>query len=589
MGAVEFSSPEGAHRSQSLPLISAARMQKFDLLLHLAVNLAQPIVVCGPKGIGKTTFLRLLETRLAPLATVRYLASAPGMSYERIFDELSRTLNQDKPGSASPGTDLNDLLADYAKEHRNLVLLLDNAGALVPGLLNALWQSAARYPALRLVLAMRTDEVRQKSDTDRSALGDAFTLEIPALSPDECRYYARQLATGGIAESFIGSAYSRSQGIPGAVVEMLNSPDGSKKAAALGSVGRIAGAGLLAGAAAYAIFLAVSRQFPAVEKPAAEVSVVRASPDRVIVAPPSPETVQNVETSNPAVPPAPSQEPGVIAQSVAVSQPPPVSAPLAEREEAKAPPVPDPPATVPLPAQLPVPDSPAAIQAPVPPPTMPISAQPPVPAPSAVAPVPVQPPAAAVPPVETEAKKAEESPKPAESEARREPPPAMEEPKDKSKTPSGVPPVRPEPASASNGPETETPQAGASNVQGGEKQEAKPSEVIAEGLKSAEWLMNQNPDAYTLQIVAVSRLSSVVKLAKQFPPGGELATFRSRKGAGDLYPLFFGIYPTLPAAKAAAASLPRSLGQPLPRQMKSIHQEILRMTPRRAEPGSSAR
>jgi DamX protein len=127
-----------------------------------------------------------------------------------------------------------------------------------------------------------------------------------------------------------------------------------------------------------------------------------------------------------------------------------------------------------------------------------------------------------------------------------------------------------------------------SNAQGEKDQRSKSAEITVDGLKSVEWLMSQSPEAYTLQIVAVSRLSSVLKLAKQFPPGSQLASFRSRKGRNDLYPLFFGIYPTSEVAKEAAASLPVSLGQPLLRQMKSIHQEIRRMMLRHADLGASA-
>ncbi|HYE36270.1 AAA family ATPase [Methylocaldum sp.] len=531
-------------------------MQKFDLLLHLAVNLAQPIVVCGPEGIGKTTFLRFLETRLAPLATVRYLVSAPGMGYERILDELSRTLNQDKPRSASSGLGLTDLLANYGKEHRNLVLLLDDAGALAPGLLNALWQFASSHPALRLVLAMRSNEALQKSDTDRSALGDAFILDIPALSQDECRFYAHQLATRvsglpsgqEITESFVKRLYSRSRGVPGAVVEMLKSSHGSTKTAALANFGWVTAAGLLAGVTAYAFFLFFSRQTPEPQRPLPDSSAETVK-SNVAIAPSVPEQVQEVEASTPAEPLTKVQEPpaSTAVEIVAASQSP--SAPLALAESEKT--------------EISKASEPATITAT---------------------------PAAAVPVLETEAKKTAEDPKPMESGAPLEPPPAavVEEPKNTSETQVQVSSARPEPADSLREAEVKARESGTSMAQGETSQRSKSPEIVMEGLKSAEWLMDQSPEAYTLQIVAVSRLSSVVKLAKQFPLGSELASFRSRKGSGDLYPLFFGIYPTLPAAKEAAATLPVSLGQPLPRQMKSIHQEIRRMMPRHAAFTSSA-
>jgi DamX protein len=553
MGAAKFppriGDLERAHGTQPLPLISAARMQKFDLLLHLALNLAQPIVVCGPKGIGKTTFLRLLETRLAPLATVCYLASMPGMSYERILDELSLSSNQDRRMPVSQGSVLADLLANYGKEHRPFVLLLDDAGALVPGLLNALWQFASAHPALRVILAMRPDEALQKSDTDRAVLGDAFILDVPALSQDECRFYAHQLAATvpglkpeGMTESFIRQLYSRSRGVPGVVVEMLKSPLGSRHTAALAKAGWIAGAGLFAGAAAYAVFLVSSEQTPVPDRPLP-------GPDRVVSSP-VPERDWAVETSrSPEIQASPMLTAAVNGAS---SYPPSGPATLAASERAEISPVPAP----------------------------------------AAAPIPVQPPTAEVPAVETEAKTTVEDPRQAEPAGRGESSSTVERPEEPKKNTSesvGQGSSSPaEPTGSLNEPAAPMLVPDTSNAQGEKDQRSKSAEITVDGLKSVEWLMSQSPEAYTLQIVAVSRLSSVLKLAKQFPPGSQLASFRSRKGRNDLYPLFFGIYPTSEVAKEAAASLPVSLGQPLLRQMKSIHQEIRRMMLRHADLGASA-
>lgn len=534
MGAAELSLPasgrESAHGGQSLSLISAARIQKFDLLSHLAVNLAQPIVVCGPEGIGKTTFLRLLKTRLAPLATVCYLTSAPGVSFERIVDELSRALNQEKSRSASSGADLTDLLESYAKERRNVVLLLDDAGALVSGLLDALWQLAGRYPSLCLVFAMRTEEMPQKSDTDKSALGDAFILEIPALSEEECGLFADQLRVTlpvlvtehGITESFVKRLHARSRGIPGKVIEILGSPYGSATAAISTKVGWLTGAGLLVGATAYAFFLMFSRQIPEPDQQIYDGPVVQ-NPEMVSVVSPDSEKAQAVQPPN-------LDEPLTDPQSSSVPLP------LAESEKSES---------------LPIRESVEM---------------------------------AATRTFEAEAKKTVEAHKPIEPDTQREPlpPSVMEEPKSMSEAQIEMSPDRLPPAGAVTEAEAKRGQSGAQ-----ESERSRSPEIVMEGLKSAEWLMNQSPEAYTLQIVAVSRLNAVRKLAKQFPPGSELASFRSRKGSSDLYPLFFGIYPTLPAAKEATATLPLSVGQPLPRQMKSIHQEIRRMMPRHAELSSS--
>lgn len=532
MAAAELSSPvrgrETADGSQSLPLISAVRMQKFDLLLHLAINLAQPIVVCGPEGIGKTTFLRLLETRLAPFATVCYLASAPGMGYVRILDELSCALNRDRPGLASAGVNLANLLDGYAKEGRSFVLLLDDAGALVPGAFGTLWQLASRHPALRLVMAMRTEQAAQKSGLDKSALGDAFILEIPVLSEDDCVLFARQLRTmPGLTterqstEALAKRLFAESGGIPGKLIEILEAPHHSASTAVLAMW--LIGAGLLAGTAAYAAFLIFSRQTPVPEQsiPGSSVSDNAAT---VVIASRSGKETEVVETSSPA-------NPLIDAQSDPEPSPP------VDSEKTETPSISEAAAPTVIPGSV------------------------------------------------AEVNKTDEDQKPTEAMIEREPSPPsiLDEPKSTPEEQIEMARDRSVPADSVSESQTKNGQLAEQ-----ENDRSRSSDTLTDGLKGAEWLMSQSPDAYTLQIVAVSRSSSLLRLARQFPPGSELASFRSRKGNGELYPLFFGIYPSLQAAKDAAATLPASLGQPLPRQMKSVHQEIRRVMPRQAEPSTSA-
>ncbi|WP_145986686.1 SPOR domain-containing protein [Methylocaldum marinum] len=509
-------------------------MQKFDLLSHLAINLARPVVLCGPNSIGKTTFLRLLETRLAPLAAVCYIAAAPGMSYERILDGMRHVLNRNDPKTLPSSVDLTDLLETCAREHRNLVLLLDDAGALLPGFLDALWQLAGRHSALRLVLSMTSEEALQKPYTDRSAFGEAFLLEIPVLSEDECGLFAHQLRRASLGpithlgenKAFFKKLYAGSRGIPGKVSEILESSSREPaKTESLAKVRWLTGAGILAGAAAYASFLIFSEQIQAPEESVSEGGLTISNRERTVIASRDREADLEVEFRDSTAPRTDSQS--------AVT-----SSSLSERETTKNQSTSE---------------------------------------------------SLAVSAVGSGSKDPVEDRKLAEAKVQSEPPgPSARE---ESRT---VPAPRPQREALPNTSvqtdfvrEATTKTAESENLTEPRNETPKTSDISMEGLKTAEWLMDQRPDAYTLQIVAVSRLSSVLGLAKQFPPGSELASFRSRKGNNDLYPLFFGIYPTLSAAKDAASALPVSLGRPLPRQMKSVHQEIRRMMPRHLELRSS--
>jgi DamX protein len=279
----------------------------------------------------------------------------------------------------------------------------------------------------------------------------------------------------------------------------------------------------LAGTAAYAAFLILSRQTPVPEQSIAGNSVSD-NAATVVIASRSGEETEVVETSNPS-------NPLIDAQSDAEPSPP------ADNEKTETPSISETATT------------------------------------------------AVIPRSEAEVNKTDEDQTPTEAVIEREPSPPsiLDEPKSMPEEQIEMARDRSVPADSVSESQTKNGQLAEQ-----ENDRSRSSDIVTDGLKGAEWLMSQSPDAYTLQIVAVSRLSSLLKLARQFPPGSELASFRSRKGNGELYPLFFGIYPSLQAAKDAAANLPASLGQPLLRQMKSVHQEIRRVMPRQAEPSTSA-
>jgi DamX protein len=540
MAAAEISSfpffGTGSADGGSPSLISDARAQAFDMLLHLSMNLSQPIVLCGPEGIGKSVFLRLLEKRAESFATVCYLAASPGMSFERVLDEVRHRASQEPqegPVGAAPAFDAADLLTAYAKSNRSLLLLLDDAEVLLPGLLNALWQFARLYPALKLIFALRPDEFRRKCGTDALAVGEAFVLEIPALARAESDTYALGLTAGkagseSLGEDLLRHVYARTLGVPGLIRTVLDQPLPEPQQAAFARKWvPLAGIGLsvalaVAGAA---LFWSGGPEPAGPGLPDAGVE------PRVAPLPVQPEPAASLpqdSANHPArganadVPPAPAATPEVEL---------PVVAPLAEAPAAES----------------------------------------------------------MVPPVVPEAKPNPEPPPPAIPETPRQTPPPLSEPlapqavsavQEGEAAPQGEPGS---PAAAAVPP----PVAAAPAAEGGTAPPVAPAPADEAGQSTApsvgvrvygeDWLLAQDPAAYTLQIVAVGQASLLDRVVARFPEGTDLASFRSRKGRGDLFPLFYGVYPDMAAARAAAAKLPRDLGQPFARQFKSVRQEIEKM------------
>lgn len=499
-------------------LLSEARSRKFDLLLHLAVNLSQPIVVSGPAGMGKTTFLRRLEASARAYATVRYFAATAGTTYETLIEELRQAAIRDLNLPNAAEWACADLMAKYAQERRLLVLMLDNADRLLPGLLSALWEFARQNPSLHIVLALPSDALRRKATTDALALRDAQPLEIPSLTPAEFSTYLRRLAASkpgtsawNISTTTSAAAWHDSQGVPGAALRALEMP--IETAPAKGPTGHVRW--LVPGLAALLL---------------AGVAVLLWRPDARPPASMPQDSASHKADTDVSAPVVVVQEP-----SGGSSVPAPAGSGANPRPEAES-----------VPAwEGPLPES-GTVPHPEIAPAFP---------PNAIGPSLPEPDLA----------------KPVESTTAPEP----------GKKPSAS---QPEANSAQPGPPS------APAITAPAESEAKPAEAIpAErqarikaahvdlaGAHNVDWLMAQNPEAYTLQIVAMSQAQALAGTIGRFPPDSDLSVLRLRKGRGDLYLLFYGVYPNMATAREGAANLPPPLTQSIPRQFKSIQADVLR-------------
>lgn len=231
-------------------LITLERSQKLDLLLHLLANLQQSLIVCGPEGIGKTTLLETVRQNRKDMWEVVLLPASPNSSFESLINDLLRSLNIAKASAF----DLSALRDKCAKQ--KVVLLIDDAGNLVPGLITMLIEFADSLPGLRLVLAMNHDQFHIKSGTDKLA-EECHFIELPPLSKKQCGEYLQNLSAqpgavvsfNAISDSLIEDLYHASNGIPGKILAQLpklansQSHKRSKLGLWLAIAGVVAGAG----------------------------------------------------------------------------------------------------------------------------------------------------------------------------------------------------------------------------------------------------------------------------------------------------------------------------------------------------------
>lgn len=221
--------------STSYPLISRERAQKLDLLNHLIANLAQTIVVCGPEGIGKTRLLTFFQEGKTQSLIMCYVRGDSKLGMSDIENAISADIAENLPDLKSQA--LNVALDRLNSRGAKVVLVLDDAGLLVPGLIEKVIAYANSQPALRVVLALTHCELYLKNITD-PVIDDCYLVEIPPLSPAQCEDYLEYLSTmptpriefNRINDAKVAELFRESHGVPGKILALLPQPDNKKTA-----------------------------------------------------------------------------------------------------------------------------------------------------------------------------------------------------------------------------------------------------------------------------------------------------------------------------------------------------------------------
>lgn len=208
-------------------LITIDRAQKLDLLVHLINNLTQSLVVCGPAGIGKSRLLKtLVENNDNDWAICMLSASSEALSFEKVQVALLNFLAQHEKSHGV--NDLKTVLDAYDKNNRKVVLIIDDAGLLMPGLISALIQYANGYSCLRLVLSMTHDDLHIKSSSD-ALIDESHFIELPPLTKKQCMLFLQNLSAqptasisfNAVTDVLADNLYSVTHGIPGKIITEL--------------------------------------------------------------------------------------------------------------------------------------------------------------------------------------------------------------------------------------------------------------------------------------------------------------------------------------------------------------------------------
>ncbi|MDD2723100.1 MAG: AAA family ATPase [Methylovulum sp.] len=196
-------------------MITLERTEKLDLLIHLINHLSSSIVVCGPKGIGKSTLLNALQEHPSASWQCCAISGTPELDMEA----LQQTIQQQATTTVTKAA---------ATANKKTVLLIDEAGFLTPGLITSIIQYSTGKNQLRIVFALTPDELYLKNHSD-SLVNECYVIEIPALSEKQCGEFLQLLASKpggrisntGLNDTVASSMYLKTHGVPGNIIANL--------------------------------------------------------------------------------------------------------------------------------------------------------------------------------------------------------------------------------------------------------------------------------------------------------------------------------------------------------------------------------
>lgn len=214
-------------------LLTPERAQVLDLLIHLISNSADSILLCGPEGVGKSKLLQILQEHEIAGCSFCLVEGAPELSLDEIRQHLDKSFIPEPRGKfigSIPSA------AERSVPRQKKVLIIDEAGALAPGLITAVLHYAEENPQIRVILALTHDQLHLKYRSDQR-IEECHIVELPPLTEKQCGEFLLHLSAkraSGIAaetltDSRISLIFRQTHGIPARIIAGYSAPPPRKR------------------------------------------------------------------------------------------------------------------------------------------------------------------------------------------------------------------------------------------------------------------------------------------------------------------------------------------------------------------------
>ena len=183
--------------------------KKVELVTHLVENSKENLIILGPEGVGKSTLISILQAENKNVWINATIKATANLTIESITEKILLLHNH----------------AKYGTHHKQVLLVIDDAINLQPGLINSILAFVLNTTH-KVMFLFTNEEYELKCMTD-NLLNDCNLIEVSPLTKKQCVDFLQFLSPSAASgyfdseENKIDLIYAETQGLPGKIIQLL--------------------------------------------------------------------------------------------------------------------------------------------------------------------------------------------------------------------------------------------------------------------------------------------------------------------------------------------------------------------------------